>query len=159
MKNACLKLVKKSFIAFKADVPNFLNTVQPRFTYAQADIFGPVLAFHGDIQHKRCVLVVFCLSSCAVHLKLLRSYSAKSISIGFWRTFALRGAPRIIWIDAGLNIIRSGNALVQEKMKVISALNLKFTAIKFKLTLPKHHAGIGAVERIIGSIKNTVNKS
>ena len=27
------------------------------------------------------------------------------------------------------------------------------------VTLPKHHAGIGAVERIIGSIKNTVNKS
>ena len=49
--------------------------------------------------------------------------------------------------------------LVQEEMKVISTLNLKFIAIKFKVTLPKHHAGIGAVERIIGSIKNTVSKS
>ena len=44
-------------------------------------------------------------------------------------------------------------------MKVISALNLKFAAIEFKVTLPKHHAGIGAVERIIRSIKNTVSKS
>ena len=44
-------------------------------------------------------------------------------------------------------------------MKVIYALNLKFAAIKFKATLPKHHAGIGAVERIIRSIKNTVSKS
>ena len=32
-------------------------------------------------------------------------------------------------------------------------------AIEFKVTLPKHHAGIRAVERIIGSIKNTVSKS
>ena len=44
-------------------------------------------------------------------------------------------------------------------MKVISNLNLKFTSIEFRVTLPKHHVGIGAVERIIGSIKNTVNKS
>ena len=46
-----------------------------------------------------------------------------------------------------MNIVKAGN------------LNLKFTSIKFRVTLPKHHAGIGAVERIIGSIKNTVNKS
>ena len=44
-------------------------------------------------------------------------------------------------------------------MKVISNLNLKFTSIEFRATLPKHHAGIGAVKRIIGSIKNTVSKS
>ena len=42
---------------------------------------------------------------------------------------------------------------------MISALNLKFGSIEFKMTLPKHHAGIGAEKRIIGSIKNTVRKS
>ena len=156
---ACLKLVKKSFTALEADVPNIPKTIQPLFTYGQADIFGPILAFSGEIQHKRWVLVVFCLSSRAVYLELFHSYSATSISRGFRRTFALRGAPRIIWIDAGLNITRSGKDLVQEEMKVIYALNLKFAAIEFKVTLPKHHAGIGAVERIIGSIKNTVSKS
>ena len=87
------------------------------------------------------------------------NYSAKSISRGFRRTFALRGAPCISWIDAGLNITRSGKDLVQEEMKVISVLKFKFSAVEFKETLPKHHAGIGAVERIIGSIKNTVSKS
>ena len=39
-------------------------------------------------------------------------------------------------------------------MKVVSALDMKF-----KVTLPKHHEGIGAVERVIGVIKNTVSKS
>ena len=156
---ACLKLVKKSFTAFEADVPDILKTVQPPFTYAQADIFGSILAFRGEIQHKRWVLVVFCLSSCTVHLELLHTYSTKIISRGFQRTFSLRGASRFKRIDAGLNITRSGKDLVQEEMKVISALNLKFAAIEFKVTLPKHHAGIGAVERIIGSLKNTVSKS
>ena len=88
-----------------------------------------------------------------MHLEILHNYSAQSI------TFALRGIPRIIWIDTGLNIVKAGKDLVNTEMKVISNLNLKFTSIEFRVTLTKHHAGIGAVERIIGSIKNTVNKS
>ena len=39
-------------------------------------------------------------------------------------------------------------------MKVVSALDMKF-----KVTLPKHHEGIRAVERVIEVIKNTVSKS
>ena len=82
-----------------------------------------------------------------------------SITRGFRRTFALRGTPQIIWIDSRLNIVKAGKDLINTEMKVILSLNLKFTPIKFRVTLPKHHTGIGAVERIIGSIKNTVSKS
>ena len=81
-------------------------------------------------------------SSCVLPLQLLQllhSYNAKSILRGFQRTFALSRALCIIWIDAGLNITRSGKDLAQEEMKVISALNLKFAAIEFKVTLSKHH--------------------
>ena len=94
-----------------------------------------------------------------VHLEILHNYRAQSITRGFNRAFALRGTPHIIWIDAGLNIVKAGKDLVNTEMKVISNLNLKFTSIEFRVTLPKHHAGIGAVERIIGSIMNTVIKS
>ena len=44
-------------------------------------------------------------------------------------------------------------------MKVVSALDMKFSNIEFKVTLPKHHEGIEAVECVIGVIKNTVSKS
>ena len=44
-------------------------------------------------------------------------------------------------------------------MKVVSALDMKFSNIEFKVTLPKHHVGIGAVDCVIGVIKNTVRKS
>ena len=74
-------------------------------------------------------------------------------------TFALRGTPCIIWIDSRLNIVKAGKDLINTEMKVISALNVKFATIEFRITLPKHHAGIGAVKRVIGSIKNTVSKS
>ena len=52
---------------------------------------------------------------------------------GFRRTFPLRGTPRIIWIDAGLNIIKAGKDLINTEMKVISDLNIKFESIEFEL--------------------------
>ena len=48
---------------------------------------------------------------------------------------------------------------MQSKVKVVSELNLKFSEIEFRATLPKHHEGIDAVERVIRVIKNTVSKS
>ena len=72
-----------------------------------------------------------------------------SITRRFRRTFALRSTPWIICIDSGLNIVRAGKDLIDTGIKVISSLNLKFTTVEFRVTLPKHHAGIGAVERII----------
>ena len=44
-------------------------------------------------------------------------------------------------------------------MKVVSALDMKFSDIEFKVTLSKLQEGIGVVERVIGVIKNTVSKS
>ena len=113
----CIKLNKKSFTAFKADVPDVHKTIQSLFSFCQADIFRPILAHQGSLKLKRWVLVVLCLSSCAVHLEILHNYSANSITRGFRRTFALRGTPRIKWIDSRLNIIR---------LKFLNAQAVKF---------------------------------
>ena len=118
----CIKLNKKSFTAFKADVPDVLKTVQPVFSFCQADIFRPILASQGGVQLKRWVPVVLCLSSQAVHLEILHNYSSKSITRRFRRMFALRGTPHIIWIDSGLNIVKAGKDLITTEMKVISTL-------------------------------------
>ena len=45
----------------------------------------------------------------------------------------------MIWIDAGLNIVKSGKDLMQSEVKVVSKLNLKFSELEFRATLPKHH--------------------
>ena len=124
---------KKSFTAFKADGPDILKTVQLPFSFCLADIFGPILASQGEILLKRWVLVVLCLSSHAIHLEILHNYSSQSITRGFRRTFALRGTPCIIWIDSGLNIVKAGKDLINTEKKVISAFNVKFATIKFRL--------------------------
>ena len=110
-------------------MPDILKTIQPPFSFCQADIFGPILVYNQDISTKRWVLVVLCLSSCAVNLELLYSYSTQSITRAYRRTFALQGTPRIIWIDAGLNISRSGKDIIQSEIKVVSALDMKFSDI------------------------------
>ena len=129
----CIKRNKKSFTAFEADVPDVLKTVQPPFLFCQADILGPVLASQGCVLLRRWVLVVLYLSSRVVHLEILHNYSSQSITRGFRRTFALRGTPCIIWIDSGLNIVKAGKDLINTEKKVISAFNVKFATIKFRL--------------------------
>ena len=89
-----------------------LKTIQLPFSYFQADTFGPILAFKGVSSTKRWAPVILCLSSRAVHLELLHNYTTLSVTMRFQRTFALRGTPQIIWIDAGLNITRAGKDLV-----------------------------------------------
>ena len=42
----CLKLNKKSFFAFEGDMPDILKTIQPPFSFCQANIFGPILAYN-----------------------------------------------------------------------------------------------------------------
>ena len=123
----CIKLNKTSFSALEGDMLDILKTIHPPFSYCQADLFSPIFAYNSHNPTKQWVLVVLCLSCHAVHLEIPHSYSALSISSGFRRTFALQGTPRGIWIDAGLNIVKSGKDLKQSEVKVISKLNLKFS--------------------------------
>ena len=132
----CLRLNEKCFSACKDDEPNLIKTILPPVSYCQADIFGPILAYANAIPMKRWVLVILCLTSRAVHLEMFHSYTAVSITRGFRRTFALQGIPLIIWIDAGLNIVKSGKDLTQSEVKVVSELNIKFAAIELELLSP-----------------------
>ena len=75
----CIKLNKVSFSAVEEDMPDIFKSIQPPFSYCQADLFGPIFVFNSNNPSKPWVLVVLCLSSRAVHLEMLHSYSAQSI--------------------------------------------------------------------------------
>ena len=155
----CARINPKSFQAFEKDVPDNLSKSNAPFTYCQADIFGPETISLDNSSTKRWILVVMCLSSRAIHLEKLNSYSAASVNMAFIRTFATRGTPRTVWIDAGLNIVKAARDIQSQRTRLIPDLNMKFPETEFRAALPKHHESIGGVERIIGIIKNTVSKS
>ena len=56
----CLRLNKKSFSSFAADIPDLIKTVQPPFLCCQDDIFGPILAYNDTEPLKCWVLVSTC---------------------------------------------------------------------------------------------------
>ena len=62
----CIKLNNISFSAVEGDMPDILKSIQPPFSYCQADLFGPILAHNNNTPSKGWVLVVLCLSSHAV---------------------------------------------------------------------------------------------
>ena len=106
---------------------------------SRANLDSEFLQDHSTLITKKNILSVACqfydptglaapLPSCSLYVH----FSVKSI--------------RIIWIDSGLNIVKAGKDLINTKIKVILDLNIKFESIEFRVTLPKHHTGIGAVE-------------
>ena len=64
----CLRLNKKCFSTFEDNVPDLIKTIQPPFSYCQADIFGPIFANANSVPMKPWVLVNLCHTSRAVHL-------------------------------------------------------------------------------------------
>ena len=75
------------------------------------------------------------------------------------RAFSTRSQPRVVWVDAGLNIIRAGKDVKESEEILIPNLHTKFAEVEFRTTLLKHHEAIGAVERVKGIIKKTISKS
>ena len=85
---SCPGFLKLNKHSFSTNMPDIL---QLPFSYCQADNFGPIFAYNGDIQLKLWVLVILCLSIQAIYLELLHNCNAQSIFRGFWRSFALSG--------------------------------------------------------------------
>jgi len=155
----CTRLTPQQFTAFESDVKDNLKKMNAPFTYCQADLFGPEYVYNEEGSEKRWVLVLMCLTCRAVHLEMLENYSASSINMALIRAFSTRSQPRVVWVDAGLNIIRAGKDVQASEEILIPNLNTKFAGVEFRTTLPKHHEAIGAVERVIGIIKKTISKS
>ena len=80
---------------------------------------------------------------------ILHNYSAQSITRVFRRTFALRGTKYHKILYRYCSIRNQGCFGSRHEV----------SDIEFKVTLPKHHEGIRAIELVIGIIKNTVSKS
>ena len=70
-------------------------------------------------------------------------------------SFYLR--PRIIWVDAGTNLGGTRKELEGGNLgRELAVLENAYRKILFRRALPKHHSGIGAVERVIEDLKNGI---
>ena len=86
----------------------------PPFTDVSADLTGP-FKLKGK-ERKTWILVYLCNVYKAVHLQVVDSYSAKSVTTALSGVFTIRNLPHQIWTDAGKNLIKS-RKLLQESLQ------------------------------------------
>ena len=80
----------------------------PPFCHAGVDFFGPVLVKmggRGRRQEKRWVAVFTCLNTRAIHLEIAESLSSDTFLSCMVRFSAVRGKPRVMYSDNGLNFV------------------------------------------------------
>ena len=89
----------------------------PSFCHAGVDFFEPVLVKmggRGRRQEKRWVAVFTCLNTRAIHLEIAESLSAETFLSCMARFSAVRGKPRVMYSDNGLNFVGAEREMRQE---------------------------------------------
>ena len=104
----CKKLREPLIDQRMANLPADRTEVAPPFTNIAFDVFGPWMVrskkTHGGAPNsKRWAVVFTCLSSRAVHIKVLESMDTSSFICALRRFFAIRGTASLLRCDRGTN--------------------------------------------------------
>ena len=81
------------------------------FSDVSADLAGPFKLKYKE--KKTWILIYLCNVSKALHLQVVESYSAKSVTTALSTIFALRNLPNQIWTDAGKNLTKSRKLILE----------------------------------------------
>lgn len=135
---------------------------QPAFTNSIVDLAGPLTVnIYRNITDKRYIFVYSCLTTRAVHLELIERMDADSTLIALTNTINLRGAPKIIISDNGLNFKGAKTALDSDENKwnkVLLEKGVITTPINWKFGPPRTPHAQGSVERMVGLTKTILKK-
>ena len=131
----------------------------PPFTDVSADLTGP-FKLKGK-ERKTWILVYLCNVSKAVHLQVVDSYSAKSVTTALSAVFAIRNLPHRIWTDAGKNLIKS-RKLLQESLqsgltsKDVAEIQSIWPQITWVINPPEAHHRLGGAESMVKAVKRSL---
>lgn len=138
-----------------------LGFEQPAFTYCMLDVAGPFTITPYNKPMKRWLLVITCLTTRAIHIEILKSMDANSALMGFLNTCYLRGKPEFVISDPGTNFIGGRRLLITAWNEYNIKLRQQGLS-PLTITWETHPARAswmnGAVERLIGLMKNAMKK-
>ena len=96
------KLRENPRVQRMADLPfDRVTPGKPPFSFVGVDCFGPFVVKRGRTQIKRYVCLFTCLTTRAVHIKMLENLEADSFINGFVRFCTRRGVSEKIRSDNG----------------------------------------------------------
>ncbi len=99
--------------------PPRLRLFKPAFHSTGMDCFGPFLVKVGRRTEKRWGLLFKCLTTRAVHLKILTSMDSDAFLMALRRFIARRGKPAELYSDQGTNF-RGGETEFKEAFHQLS---------------------------------------
>ena len=129
-----------------ADLPKErLGYLEPPFSNCGVDYFGPFFVSIRRSSEKRWVFLFTCLTTRAIHLKIVSSMDTSACVSGIERFIARRGMPNVIWSDKGTNFIGAEKELLEVTRRwndyAPAALVCKGIRWKFNPPSAPHHGG------------------
>ena len=155
--NFCKRYKAKREKAVMGGVPLERMTVAPAFYHVQIDLFGPLESHckHG----RRAVVKVYgviykCMTSLAVSVNVMDSYSTASFLDSFYRFTSRYGVPAKVFIDSGTQLLaafREGDFSTTDVTRTLNGES--GVAINYDVCPVNSHEANGLVERAIREVK------
>ncbi|EGT51378.1 hypothetical protein CAEBREN_15675 [Caenorhabditis brenneri] len=164
----CFLCQRKHGKAFKYNfnriLPASRTTFVGPFQFVGLDYIGPLQYKRSDGQGKLWILLVSCIFTRAVHLEVVPDNTTVSFINGLRRFISRRGAPQFILSD-NAPLFKLAYSMINEDLKTIVNKNEELTSylankqIKIKLITPLSPWQGGAYERLVGLVKNVIQKT
>ncbi|EGT57798.1 hypothetical protein CAEBREN_32863 [Caenorhabditis brenneri] len=148
---------------FNRILPASRTTFVGPFQFVGLDYIGPLQYKRSDGQGKLWILLVSCIFTRAVHLEVVPDNTTVSFINGLRRFISRRGAPQFILSD-NAPLFKLAYSIINEDLKTIVNENEELTSylaqkqIKIKLITPLSPWQGGAYERLVGLVKNVIQK-
>lgn len=126
------------------------------FTFSGLDYFGPMMVKYGRRYEKVWGALFTCLTTRGVHVELASSLTTNSTLMALTRFMNLRGVPRKVFSDNGLNFVGASNELrdfIQNLDHETIHNKLSIRGVEWKFNCPAAPNRGGAWERMVQSVK------
>ena len=142
-------------------------SISPAFYCTMVDLFGPLRCYcpgyeratrSNTKEYKVWMMVMCCLATGTVNIQVIEKEDTGGVMSGFNRFFSECTVPRMMFPDQGSQLLKA-----LEEMEGM-VLDLKYQlseqrGILFKTCLPQSHSQHGRVERVIRSLKESMEAS
>ncbi|EGT41965.1 hypothetical protein CAEBREN_19763 [Caenorhabditis brenneri] len=149
---------------FNRILPASRTTFVGPFQFVGLDYIGPLQYKRSDGQGKLWILLVSCIFTRAIHLEVVPDNTTVSFINGLRRFISRRGAPQFILSD-NAPLFKLAYSILNEDLRTIVNKNEELTSylaskqIKIKLITPLSPWQGGAYERLVGLVKNVIQKT
>ena len=158
-------LRKKPLNQLMGHIPNLRVAAGfPAFSNTAMDMFGPVQVKLGRKTLKEAQVIIFaCMTSCAIHLELVKDKTSDAFLMGLQRFACLHGHQNVCWSDHGTNFVGAQGYLKGITQNwdipgVKSVLSHKFSCkLRWEWNTPHASDQKGVVETLIKSVRQAFN--